>query len=77
MHMALFNISLTLACKFNIPLIIYGENSANEYGGTKKLAQSYKINQEWLQKFGVTHGTKAEDWISKELSKKDLNAYLG
>jgi len=77
MHMALFNIPLTLACKFNIPLIIYGENSANEYGGTKKLAQSYKINQEWLQKYGVTHGTKAEDWISKELSKKDLNAYLG
>ena len=32
MHMAMWNISYNLAKVFSIPYIIWGENSANEYG---------------------------------------------
>ena len=34
MHMALFNIPLKIAGRFDIPLVIWGENSAFEYGGS-------------------------------------------
>ena len=28
-----------------------------------------------MEKFGVTHGTQAKDWVSSEVSEKDLIAY--
>ena len=37
MHMALHAIPLQLATKFKIPLILWGENSADEYGVKKIL----------------------------------------
>ena len=36
MHLGIFNIPLIFAKKFKIPLIIWGENSAFEYGYKKK-----------------------------------------
>lgn len=77
MHMAIFNIPLKFALQFNIPLIVYGENSAQEYGGDKKLSESYFINEEWLRNYGLTNETSPKDWISSHLSKKDLTAYNG
>jgi len=76
MHMALFNIPLSIASKFNIPLIIYGENSAFEYGGDDE-DKGFLLDENWLKKYGVTHGTSAQDWISDDLSKKDLTPYFG
>jgi hypothetical protein len=31
----------------------------------------------WLQKYGVTHGTTAEDWLSAGFSRRELAAYFG
>ena len=36
MHLAIFNLSNRIACNFRIPLIVWGENSAKEYGYKKK-----------------------------------------
>ena len=77
MHMALFNIPLTLALLFQIPLIVFGENSAYEYGGTEAVRDTHRINAEWLKKYGVTHGTTAEDWIAPDLTRQDLTPYFG
>ncbi|WP_204106215.1 MULTISPECIES: N-acetyl sugar amidotransferase [Spirulina sp. CCY15215] len=77
MHMALFNLPLKIAAKFLIPLIIWGENSAFEYGGTEEERTGFKLDRAWLTKYGVTHGTTAEDWISAELSRKELAPYFG
>ena len=63
MHMAIFNIPLKIAVKFNIPLIVWGENSAFEYGGTKEEQTGFKLDKAWYNKFGVTHGTVAQDWF--------------
>lgn len=35
------------------------------------------FDNRWFEKFGVTHGTTAEDWISKELSRKELTPFFG
>ena len=74
MHMALFPIPLQLATKFNIPLVLWGENSGVEYGGNNALGA--EMNNEWLFKYmGKLQGTIADDWISKQLSAKDLSSY--
>lgn len=75
MHMALHAIPLQLATKFKIPLIIWGENSADEYGGEKEL-KGLRLNHKWLLKYGVTNGTSHSDWIDEELSEKDLAPYV-
>lgn len=77
MHMALFNIPLKIATKFKIPLVIWGENSAFEYGTADEELKGFKLNSRWLAKYGVTHGTTASDWISEDLSKKELTPYFG
>lgn len=74
MHMALHAIPLQVATKFKIPLILWGENSAYEYGGEEKL-KGLSLNHEWLKKYGVTNGTCHKDWIDKQLSEKDLSPY--
>lgn len=74
MHMALFAIPIQIAIKFNIPAVIWGENSAHEYGGDEALKGKYLTNA-WLKKYGVTNGTTYLDWLDDDLSLKDLLAY--
>ena len=76
MHMAMWNISFNLANKFNIPYIFWGENSANEYGGSKQDLKLKNLNQEWIKKYGINFGTNPSDWIDKDLTKKDLAPFI-
>ncbi len=77
MHMAMFHIPLKIAVAFEIPLVIWGENSAFEYGGGQDERQGFRLTDAWLKKYGVTHGTTAEDWVSEELTRQDLTPYFG
>ncbi len=77
MHLAIFNIPLTLAVRFEIPLVIYGENSAFEYGSADRAHEGFRLDTEWLKTYGVTHGTSAEDWVDSELTRQDLTPYFG
>ncbi len=77
MHMALFSIPLNIAVRFAIPLVVWGENSAFEYGGTNDAQKGFKLDAAWLKTFGVTHGTTAVDWVSPSLTRKELTPYFG
>ena len=77
MHMALFSIPLTVAVRYRIPLVVWGENSAFEYGGTDEERTGFRLDSAWLRKFGVTHGTTAADWVTPDLSQKALTPYFG
>ncbi len=77
MHMALFSIPLKLAIKLNIPLVVWGENSAFEYGATEDELTGFRLDNRWLKTYGVTHGTTAQDWVSKKLTEKELTPYFG
>ena len=74
MHMALHAIPLQIAINFKIPLILWGENSAFEYGGDIEL-MGETLNHAWLKKYGVTNETSSEDWVDHELSVECLRAY--
>lgn len=77
MHMALFNIPLSIAVRFDIPLVVWGENSAFEYGGTEEERTGFKLDARWLKKYGLTHGTTAADWIGGKLTRKGMTPYFG
>lgn len=77
MHMALFSIPLNIAVRFGIPLVVWGENSAFEYGGSGEESTGFRLDRNWLRKYGVTHGTTAADWVSPELPARSLAAYFG
>lgn len=77
MHMAMFNIPLNIALKFDIPLIVWGENSAFEYGSHDEKLMGFSLDSHWLHHYGVTQGTTAFDWIDHELSERDLSSYFG
>ncbi len=74
MHLAIYNLPIRIAIDFKIPIVLYGENSAIEYGGDKKY-HTKELTKEWLLKFGVSGGTVAKDWVSDDLSEKDLIPY--
>ena len=77
MHLALFNLPLNFAIRFGIPLIVWGENSAAEYGSPDGKDRGADLDAQWLRRYGVNGGTSARDWISEELTEKDLIPYFG
>jgi N-acetyl sugar amidotransferase len=77
MHMALFGIPLMLAARLRIPLIVWGENSAFEYGGTEEESRGLALDERWLRKFGVTQGTTWSDWLGSELDEGAMTPYRG
>lgn len=78
MHMALFAIPLTIAVRFRIPLVVWGENSAVEYGTDGGAGIGHALDAAWLRRFGVTGGTTWRDWVGAEgLAEGDLVAYRG
>lgn len=77
MHMAIYNIPPKIAANFDIPLVIWGENGAFEYGCTEEEREGFVMDQAWIKNHGVTHGLLAQDFVSRELSLADLAAYIG
>ena len=77
MHMAIFAIPAKIAVRFGIPLIVWGENSAFEYGGREEERTGFRLDSAWLKRHGVTHGTTAADWVSDRFSRRELTPYFG
>ena len=60
-HVAIFTIPVRAAVQFNVPLIIWGENSQNEYGGPAAAADNHVLNRRWLEEFGGLLGLRVSD----------------
>jgi N-acetyl sugar amidotransferase len=75
-HVGIFTIPVRAAVQFGIPLIIWGENSQDEYGGPADAAQSDTLNRRWLEEFGGLLGLRVSDLIGTEgITRKDLIPY--
>ena len=78
MHLAIFNIPTTIAVRYGAPLVVWGENSAIEYvGEAGERFTSFRLDAEWVRRYGATQGTTAEDWVSDELTRQELTPYFG
>jgi len=71
-HMAIYSYPIQLAAARGIPLVVYGENSAFEYGTEDDSLAGGAVNRRWLERFGVTNGTTVEDWYDATLTPASL-----
>lgn len=60
-HVGIFTIPVRAAVQFNVPLIVWGENSQNEYGGPAAAAQDNVLTRRWLEEFGGLLGLRVSD----------------
>jgi len=74
-HMGIYSAPIRFALKLGIPLVVYGENSAFEYGSEEEGLAGARVTREWLRTFGVTAGTTVEDWVGDGLTREELAAY--
>ena len=74
-HVGIFTIPVRAAVQFNVPLIIWGENSQNEYGGPAAAAENHVLNRQWLEEFGGLLGMRVSDLTSFGIEEKHLINY--
>jgi N-acetyl sugar amidotransferase len=75
-HVAIFTIPVRIATQLHVPLIVWGENSQNEYGGPAAAAKDNVLTRRWLEEFGGLLGLRVSDLIGQEgIREKDLIQY--
>lgn len=77
-HIGIFTIPVMFSVKFNIPLIIWGENPQQEYGGPSlDSVKNRVLNRKWLEEFGGLLGNRIQDMIGVNgITKKELTPYF-
>ena len=71
MHMAMWSISNHLCNKFKIKYILWGENPAVEYSGTKENQKLKNLDENWIKKFGINFNKKISDLYDFKINKKN------
>lgn len=75
-HVGIFTIPVRAAIQFGIPLIVWGENSQNEYGGPAAASENNILTRRWLEEFGGLLGLRVSDIIeSSGIESKHLLPY--
>jgi len=60
-HVGIFTIPVRAAVQFSVPLIVWGENSQNEYGGPAAASDNNVLTRRWLEEFGGLLGMRVSD----------------
>jgi N-acetyl sugar amidotransferase len=60
-HVGIFTIPVRAAVQFGVPLIVWGENSQNEYGGPAAASGDNVLTRRWLEEFGGLLGLRVSD----------------
>lgn len=75
-HVGIFTIPVRAAVQHHVPLIIWGENPQNEYGGPAAAENDNILSRRWLEEFGGLLGMRVSDMIGVDgIRKKDLIPY--
>jgi len=75
-HAGIFTIPVRAAVQFGVPLLMWGENSQNEYGGPAAAARDNVLNRRWLEEFGGLLGLRVSDLVGLDgIAEKDLIPY--
>jgi len=75
-HVGIFTIPVRAAVQFNVPMLIWGENSQNEYGGPAAASDNNVLDRRWLEEFGGLLGLRVSDLIGIDgLRERDLIPY--
>lgn len=75
-HITIFTIPVRVASQFRVPLIVWGENPQNEYGGPYRAQTATKLDNRWLQEYGGLNGLRLSDLIDKGVAQAhELSLY--
>ena len=75
-HAGIFTIPIHVAVKYKIPLVIWGENSQNEYGGPAAASENNILSRRWLEEFGGLLGLRVSDIIGMDgIEEKHMIPY--
>lgn len=75
-HVTIFTIPVRIAVNYNIPLLVWGENSQNEYGGPATESEDSVLTRRWLEEFGGLLGLRVTDLVGREgIESRDLIQY--
>lgn len=75
-HVGIFTIPVRAAVQYKVPLLIWGENSQNEYGGPAAASENNILNRRWLEEFGGLLGLRVSDLIGIDgIEEKHLIPY--
>jgi N-acetyl sugar amidotransferase len=75
-HVGIFTIPVREAVQYGVPLIIWGENSQNEYGGPAAASEDNVLTRRWLEEFGGLLGLRVSDLVGMEgIDKRHLILY--
>jgi N-acetyl sugar amidotransferase len=75
-HVLIFTVPVRIAVQMRIPLIVWGENSQNEYGGPAAAAGDRTLTRRWLEEFGGLLGLRVSDLVAQaDIRERDLVQY--
>lgn len=75
-HVTIFTIPVRVAVQYGIRLIVWGENSQNEYGGPAAAAHDRVLTRRWLEEFGGMIGLRVADLVGQHgIEQKHLIQY--
>ncbi len=75
-HVSIFTIPVRAAVQYNVPLIVWGENSQNEYGGPAAASDNQALDRRWLEEFGGLLGLRVSDILGLDgIGTKHLIPY--
>jgi len=75
-HIAIFTIPVRIAVQHNIKLLIWGENSQDEFGGPAAASGNNFLDRRWLEEFGGLLGLRVTDLIGEQdIEQKHLIQY--
>ncbi len=76
-HVAIFTTPFWAALMTKSPLIFYGENPQNQYGGPLGSEEALQMTGRWVQEFGGLLGLRPQDLVGVEgLTEGDMRPYL-
>ena len=71
-HVGILTVPIQFACKFKIPLVVYGENPLFEYGGPEFDRDNFVMNKKWRQQHGGMRGLREEDVLGEGIDFDDI-----
>jgi len=75
-HLAIWGIPTRIACKFKVPLVVWGEQPQREYATPRGVVPATRLDGDWVAQFGGHLGLRLTDIVGMEgITKRDLDVF--
>lgn len=73
-HIGIFTAPVRVAVQYQVPLIIWGENSQFEYGGPASKRDNHFLDRNWLEQFQML-GYRISDVVHDGINLNDIKTF--